>query len=128
MTKVQEQRLCNDKVQAMFYSTPCIRKMIAAWQMDFVGKMIRGLPDCPSHNMITACCDHKGQVGQPQTTGKNLMVENLCHLFHDVPTLQIDRYGSLRTWIHEASNKKYWCQLVDQLIHPSMLFQDQPAD
>jgi hypothetical protein len=39
MTKVQEQCLCNNKVQEMFYSIPCIRKMIVAQQMDFVGKM-----------------------------------------------------------------------------------------
>jgi hypothetical protein len=64
--------------------------MIAAQQMDFVGKMIRGLPDRPSRNMITACCDHKHRVGRPQTTGKIFMVENLCLLFQDVPTVQID--------------------------------------
>jgi hypothetical protein len=120
MTKVQEQWLRNDKVRGMFYSIPCVRKMIAAWQMDFVGKMIRGPPNRPSCNMITACCDHKHQVGQPQMTGNNFMVENLRLLFHNVPTIQIDRYGSLRTWIHEASNKTYWCQLVDRLLHPSM--------
>jgi hypothetical protein len=85
LAKVQEQWLRNDIVQEMFYSIPCIRKMIAAWQMDFFGKMIRGLPDCPSHNMITACCNHKRQVGRPQTTGKNFMVENLRLLFHDHP-------------------------------------------
>jgi hypothetical protein len=87
--------------------------------MDFVGKMIRGPPDRPSRNMITACCDHKRRVGRPQTTGKNFMVENLRLLFQDVPTVQIDRYGSLRNWIHEASNEKYWCQLVEHLLHPS---------
>ncbi len=55
MTKVQEQQLHNDKVWEVFYSIPCVRKMIATRHMDFVGKMIRGLPDCPSCNMITAC-------------------------------------------------------------------------
>ena len=89
----------------MFYSIPCVRNMIAAGQMDFVGKTIRGLPDRPSCNMITACCDHKRRAGRPQTTGKNFLVENLCLLFQDVPTIQIDRYGSLQSWIHEASNK-----------------------
>jgi hypothetical protein len=59
MTKVQEQWLCNDKVQGMFYSIPCVRKMFAAQQMDFVGKMIRGPPGRPSCNMIIACCNHK---------------------------------------------------------------------
>ena len=70
MTKVREQRLHNDKVQKMFYSIPCICNMIAARQMDFFGKMIRGPPDRPSCNMITACCDHKHCVGRPQTTEK----------------------------------------------------------
>jgi hypothetical protein len=56
------------------------------------------------------------------------MVENLRLLFHDVPTIQIDQYGSLRTWIHEASNKKYWCHLIDQLLHPSTPLPDWPAD
>ncbi len=119
MTKVRKQRLHSNKVRKMFNSIPCVRNMIAAQQMDFVGKMVRGPPDRPSRNMITACCDHKHRVGRPQMTGKNFMVENLCLLFQDVPTVQIDRYGSLRSWIHEALNKKYWCQLVERLLHPS---------
>jgi hypothetical protein len=65
MTKVREQRLHNDKVRQMFYSIPCVRNMIAARQMDFIGKMIRGPPDRPSRNMITACCNHKRRVGRP---------------------------------------------------------------
>jgi hypothetical protein len=69
MAKVQEQRLHNGKVRDMFYSIPCIRNMIAARQMDFIGEMIRGPPD------------HKCLVGRPQTTGKNFMVENLRLLF-----------------------------------------------
>jgi hypothetical protein len=63
MSTVQEQRLRNGKVRDMFYSIPCVRNMIAARQMDFVGKMIRGPPDRPSRNMTTACCDHKRRVG-----------------------------------------------------------------
>ena len=102
--------------------------MIAARQMDFVGKMIRGPPDSPSHNMFTACCDHKCHAGHPQTTGKNFMVENLCLLFQDVPSVQIDRHGSLQSWIHEALNKKYWCQLVERLLHPTTPLPDQPDD
>jgi hypothetical protein len=60
-------------------------------------------------------------------TGKSFMVENLRLLFQDVHTVQIDRYGSLHTWIHEALNEKYWCQLVDQLLHPSTPLPDRPA-
>jgi len=102
----------------MFYSIPCVRNMIAACQADFIGKMIRGPPDQPSRNMITACCDHKRRVGRPQTTGKIFMVEIIRLLFQDVNTVNIDRFGLLRDWIHEASNEKYWNQLVARLLNP----------
>jgi hypothetical protein len=84
MTKVREQRLHNGKVRQMFYSIPCVRNMIAAQQMDFIGKMIHGPPNRPSCNMITACCNQKLHVGRPQTTGKNFMVENFRLLLQDV--------------------------------------------
>ena len=108
MTKVQEDRIRNENVRKMFCSIPCVRNMIAARQADFIGKMIQGPPDRPSRNMITACCDHKRQVVRPQTTGKNFMVENIGQLFQDVTTVNINCFGLLRNWIHEASNKEYW--------------------
>jgi hypothetical protein len=81
ISQVQEGRIRNKKVREMFYSIPCIRNMIAARQAEFIEKMIQGPPHFPSRNMITACCNHKRRVEQPQTTGKNFMVENL-HLYH----------------------------------------------
>ena len=126
--KVQEQRLHNSKVGDMFYSIPCVRNMIAAGQMDFVGRMTIGPLDRPSCNMIMVCCDHNRWVGRPQAMGKNFMVKNVCLLFQDIPTIHIDRYGFLCSWIHESSDKKYWCQLVDQLLYPDTLVPERPAD
>ena len=126
MTKVKEERICNEKVRQMFYSIPCARNMIAARQMDFIGKMIGGPSDRPSRNMITACCDHKRQAGRPQTTGKIFMVENLRLLFKDVNAVNIDRFGSLRDWIHKANNKSYWNQLVKRLLHPDTPLPERP--
>jgi len=51
------------------------------------------------------------------------MVENLRLLFQDVTTVNIDRFGSLRHWIHEASNEEYWNQLVARLLNPSRQYQ-----
>ena len=51
MTTVREEQLHNSKVCQMFYSIPCVRNMTAARQMDFVGKMIRGLS---KHAVITS--------------------------------------------------------------------------
>ena len=126
MSKVQEDRIRNEKVRRMFYSIPCVRNMIAARQADFIRKMIRGPPDQPLCNMITACCDHKRHVRCPQTTGKNFMVENLRLLFQDVTTVNIDRFGSLRDWIHEASNEEYWNQLVARLLNPCTPIPERP--
>jgi len=100
--------------------------MITARQADFIRKMIRGPPVQPSCNMITACCDHKRRVGRPQTTGKNFMVENLRLLFQDVTTVNMDRCGSLRDWIHEASNEEYWNQLVARLLNPCTPIPERP--
>jgi hypothetical protein len=126
MSKVKEERIRNGKVRQMFYSIPCVRNMIAARQTDFIGKMIRGPSDRPSRNMITACCDHKQRVGRPQTTGKTCMVENLCLLFKDIDTVNIDRFGSLRDWIHEANDEDYWNQLVQRLLHPATPLPERP--
>jgi hypothetical protein len=105
ISKVQEDRIRIKRVREKFYSIPCVQNMIAARQADFIGRMIQGSPDRPSRNMITVCCDHKRQVGHPQTTGKNFMVKNLRLLFQDVNTVHINRFGLLQDWIHEASNK-----------------------
>ena len=56
------------------------------------------------------------------------MAKNLCLLFQDILTVQINQHGSLCSWIHEASNEKYWCQLVDQLLHPATPVPERPAD
>jgi hypothetical protein len=126
MYKVQEDRIQNEKVRKMFYSILCVQNTIAARQADFIGKMIRGPPNQPSRNMITACCDHKRRVGRPQTTGKIFMVENLRLLFQDVTTVNIDRFGSLRVWIHEASHEEYWNQLVTRLLNPCTPIPERP--
>jgi hypothetical protein len=128
MTQVKDESLRNCRVREMFYAIPCVQKMIAARQMDFVGKMIRGPPDRPARSMITACCNHKRLVGRPQTTGKNFMVENLRLLFTDVPTVTIDPHGSLRSWINEAMNEQYWTQLVYRLMHPTNPLPERPDE
>jgi hypothetical protein len=60
-------------------------------------------------------------------TRKNFTVKNLCLLFQDISTVHIDRYRSLQDWIQEASNKKYWNQLVNHLLHPNTPLPEHPA-
>ncbi len=91
--------------------------MTAAQQLDFMGKAIRGPHNQPPRCMIPTCCNHQQQVGRPQTHTKNTMVWNLQLLFKNLPTTTIDRYGSIKDWINEASNEKYWTALVQCLLH-----------
>jgi hypothetical protein len=44
MSTVKEEKIRNERVREMFYSIPCVRNMIAARQMDFIGYMMRGPP------------------------------------------------------------------------------------
>ena len=54
------------------------------------------------------------------------MVRNLQLLFARVPTTTIDRYGSLKDWINEASDEKYWTALVKCLLHSNAPLPEQP--
>ncbi len=93
MSTAKEERIQNEKVREMFYSIPCVQNMIASRQADFIGKMIRGPPDRPSRNMITACCNHKRRVGQPQTTGKNLLLRTCTCCFKMLTQLTLTASG-----------------------------------
>jgi hypothetical protein len=65
MFSVKEERLHNNHVRKMFYDIPQVGNMIAARQLDFLGKMIHGQHDRPAQQMLTACCDNVRQVGHP---------------------------------------------------------------
>ena len=54
------------------------------------------------------------------------MVENIRLLFQDVTTVNIDCFGLLRNWIHEASNEEYWNQLVARLLNPCTPLPERP--
>ena len=100
----------------MFYDIPRISNMIAAHQLDFIGKTIRGLFDRPAQQMLTVCCEHVRRVGHPFLHNKDFIVKNLRLLFANIPEVTIDGYGSLKNWIREASHEQYWDQLVACLI------------
>jgi hypothetical protein len=54
------------------------------------------------------------------------MVQNLQLPFARVPTTTIDRYGSLKDWINEASDEKYWTALVQCLLNSDAPLPEQP--
>ncbi len=70
ITRVKEEKIQNTTIQNIFYNIPDVEHMIAAWQLDFIGKAIRGPHDQPLRCMIKVCCNHHQQVGCPQTHTK----------------------------------------------------------
>jgi hypothetical protein len=112
MTKVREERIQNEHVRRMFYDIPRVSNMIAARQLDFIRKSIRGPFDRPAQQMLTVCCNHVQRVGHPFLHNKDFIVKNLAN----VPEVTIDDYGSLKNWIQEASHEQYWDQLAACLI------------
>ncbi len=99
ITRVKEERIRNEHVRRMFYDIPRVGNMIAARQMDFIGKIIRAPSDRPAQWMLTACCDNIRPVGRPFLHTKDYIIKNLRLLFANVPKVTIDVLGSLKSWI-----------------------------
>ena len=103
--------------------------MIAARQLDYIGKLIQGT------NLQEEWLRHAATKHNELEDHKNYWKE--LHLQEPTPTIQrcpfktlkhIDHYGSLKHWIHEASNKKYWSQLIKRLTHPETPLPEQPEE
>ncbi len=96
MTRVREEGVQNKHVRRMFYNIPHVGNMIAARQMDFIGKTDCGPSDRLAQKMLTACCDTFCQIGRPFLHNKDYIVKNLCLLFANVPEVTSNKYGSLK--------------------------------
>jgi len=90
--------------------------MIAARQLGFLGKVVRGPHDAPARRMLIACCQHKRKRGRPYLHNKDVIVRNLRLLFAQIPEVVIDDYGSMKDWFKEASHETYWTALVRCLL------------
>ncbi len=111
MTRVCEEGIQNEHVRRMFYYIPCICNMIAARQLDFIGKTVHGPSDRPAQQMLTASCDTVCQFGCPFLHTKDYIVENLSLLFANVPEVTIDKI-----WLPQALDKGIITQAVLESI------------
>jgi hypothetical protein len=96
ITRVKEERIRNEHVRMMFYDITRIGKMIAARQMDFIGKIVRASPYCSAQQMLTACCDNIRPVGRPFLHTKGYIIKNLRLLFANVPEVTIDKRAGFK--------------------------------
>ncbi len=104
---VQEQHLQNKKVCPMFYNIPCVKNIIAARQLGFLGKLSGGLLNaCPlhAHCLLPA---QKCNLGRPYLHNKDVNVCNLQLLFAKVPEVIIDDIGSVKDWFQVVLHESY---------------------
>ena len=128
ITQVQEERIRNDKVRRQFYDIPCVTNMVAARQLKFLGKVVRGPHDTPARRMLTACCHHKRKRGRPYLHNKDVIVRNLRLLFARIPEVVIDDYGSVKDWYKEATHEPYWTALVRCLLDKQAPLPSRPTE
>jgi hypothetical protein len=74
-TQVQEDRIRNNKIHRLFYDIPCVINMIAARQLGFLGKVVRGLTDAPACRMLTACANTNSSVDALISTTRTALCE-----------------------------------------------------
>ena len=67
------------------------------------------------------------QQGTPHYHNKDALVKNLKLLFANVRDVVIDDQGSLKSWIKEASDEKYWCKLIKYLLDKNVTIPERPA-
>ena len=119
LSQVKEEHIRNDTVREMFYDILRVRNMIAARQLTFVGKKMRGDWNDPAKRMITACCSNTRLRGRPEFHNKDALVQNLKLLFEDTTEVHIDNRGTLRDWHAKVQKEKYWKGMVHQLTDPT---------
>ena len=76
--KVQEDIIRNEHVRRMFYDIPRVKNMIAARQLQFIGKITNS--SIPKQ-LLTAWVNHKLPQGRPLTTNKISIVKSLQLLY-----------------------------------------------
>jgi hypothetical protein len=92
MYQVKKERITNNQVRKQFYNRPCVKNMIAARLLSFIGKAVQDPHQLqPTKLMLTtSCCNNSRKRGRPYTTNKDTIVNCLVLLFDCVPEVTID--------------------------------------
>ena len=81
MADVKENKITNKKLQQSFYNIPSGRNMIAARQLQFLGKLVWAEGSSIPKQLLTAWVNHKWLPGGVLTTTKNSYVKSLQMLY-----------------------------------------------
>ena len=104
--------------------------MIAARQLQFLGKLVRSEDSSIPKQLLTAWVNHKRLPGSVLTTTKSSYVKSLQMLYpkntycidedsgKKAPLVtHMDRFGSLKYWFEDAIDEKRWQCMIDSKLH-----------
>jgi hypothetical protein len=137
--QVFEEKISNEKIRGIFYNIPDINNMIAARQLQFIGKIAREEDSFIPKQLLTAWVNHKRPRGRPLTTNKISIVKSLQLLYpkniveHDIVgnpfVLQIfmDKVGSLHFWLQDALDARRWQWMINSKLRTPHLDIPEPS-
>ena len=119
MSEVKEDKITNKKLQAKFYNIQSGRSMIAARQLQFLGKLVRSENPSIPKQLLTAWVNHKRLRGGVLITTKSSYTKSLQMLYSKniyridknsgkkVPVMiHMDRFGSLKYRVEDDIDEK----------------------
>ncbi len=134
MLTVREERLRNEEVRKMLFDIPDARRMIAARQMSYMGKIIRHHnPEHIPKQLLTAWVNNPRPKRGVLFTNRKSLVNSLNMLYRpkdlneDAPHPNLNKNGKLKQWYDDAHDEKYWEWKIDDILRKPHLNKPPPS-
>ena len=130
MIQVREEKISNKQVRKMFHDVPEIGNLIAAFQLRFLGKIVRHPhPEHIPKLLLSAWVDNKRPAHGVLETNKKSIVKALKRLYLNTSETDpfeggfghMDSKGSFNLWYEDALNESKWNWLIEAQLRRTHL-------
>ena len=130
MIQVREEKISNKQVRKMFHNIPEIGNLIAAFQLRFVGKVVRHPhPEHIPKLLLSAWVDNKRPAHGVLETNKKSIVKALKKLYLNTSETDpfeggfghMDSKGSFNLWYEDALDESKWNWLIEAQLRRTHL-------
>ena len=120
MTQVKEEHITIKQLRERFHNLRSIQSMIDERKMKLLGKIIcDDVTTIPRQLLIAFVPNVTRRLGRPINCCRLSMRESLIRLTANVQEINIDHYGSLKSWYYDARDKNFWWKLIEHLKDPT---------
>ncbi len=119
-----EERIANERIRKIFFTIPTAENTIVVRQMNYLGKIIRGLTNHSPRQMLTVWSSNPHPKGGVLTTNKKALVQSLHTLLPKEMTETtitknkttgksttkhtLNKDGKLKLWIKISEDEELW--------------------